>query len=502
MLRLAALLSEGARFFSDRVAAVLGDERVTYQQLWERACAFAETLRASRIEPGDRVAILIPNCIDFPVAYYAILALGAIVVPVHALLTPDEAVYVLQDSGAKLLVGHSALPAGSEAATRAGITYRQITRDLAVRDNDGLPIAREAHDDAVILYTSGTTGKPKGAVLTNLNMLLNASAVASDLLNLTADDVLLCALPLFHSFGQTAVMNAGFRAGASIVLMPRFDPKAALDLMVREKVTVFLGVPTMYFGLLEAAKHDVRRPPLKRMMSGGAPLPLKLLRECEEIFGARILEGYGLSETSPVATFNHLQVGPKPGTVGTPIWGVDVKIARSDLEDRIELMPPGALGEIVIRGHCVFSRYLNNPSATAAAKIDGWFRSGDLGTMDDDGFITILDRKKDMILRGGFNVYPREVEESLMQHPGVAQVAVLGVPDEVHGEEVLAVIRLHADGGDSVTADAIVAWSRERMAKYKYPRLVEFVDAFPLGPSGKVLKRELAARFATLVAQT
>lgn len=352
---------------------------------------------------------------------------------------------------------------------------------------------RDAEDDAVILYTSGTTGKPKGAVLTHSNMVMNATICAFDLFEAREDDVLLCALPLFHSFGQTCVMNAAFRCGATIVLMPRFDGAAALDLMVRENVTCFAGVPTMYIALLEAAKNDARRPPLRRLNSGGASLPLAVLERVEQTFGVQIEEGYGLSETSPVATFNQRAIGVKPGTVGAPIWGVEAKIANAEIEDRIELLPPGERGEVVIRGHCVFSRYLNNPQATAAVKVDGWFRSGDIGTMDEDGFITILDRKKDMILRGGFNVYPREVEEVLMRHPAVAQVAVIGIPHDVQGEEVCAMIVLHEHARGTDT-DEIIVWARENMAKHKYPRVVEFVESFPLGPSGKVLKRELRAR--------
>lgn len=495
-LSLASLLSESARVYPQRTATVLGDTRTTFAALCQKTRSMADALRERGIAAGDRVALLMPNCDDFPPAYYAILTLGAVVVPVHALLTPPEIAYVLEDSEAKLLIGHPVLTAGPSGAGLRGIPYVEA----AHLDGDGSSLSlvdRDAEDDAVILYTSGTTGKPKGAVLTNLNMVMNATVSAHDLLHLTPESVLLCALPLFHSFGQTVVMNAAFRAGASIVLMPRFDGAAALDLMVRENVTIFAGVPTMYVALVEAAKHDARRPPLKHLMSGGAPLPLALLEQVEQTFGIAVEEGYGLSETSPVATFNQRVTGTKTGTVGTPIWGVEVNIANAEIEDRIELLAPGERGEIVIRGHCVFSRYLNKPEATAAAKIDGWFRSGDIGTVDEDGFIAILDRKKDMILRGGFNVYPREVEEALLRHPAVAQVQVIGIPHEVHGEEVMAVIVLKDDARDSTQAEHIIDWARENIARHKYPRAVAFVDSYPLGPSGKVLKRELVTRFSS-----
>jgi long-chain acyl-CoA synthetase len=308
--------------------------------------------------------------------------------------------------------------------------------------------------------------------------------------------VYLAALPLFHAFGQTTVMNAGFRSGSKIQLLPRFDAKAALETMLLHEVTVFAGVPTMYIGLLEAAKSESRRPPLRHAMSGGSSMPLAVLEAFEREFAVRIYEGYGLSETSPVASFNQAYYGRKPGTVGRGIWGVELAIADPELEDRIQLLPDGELGEIVIRGHAVFKGYLNNAEATRAAIVDGWFRSGDLGTRDADGFISIVDRKKDMILRGGYNVYPREVEEVLMRHPRVKQVAAIGVPDDVHGEEVVAVIVLE-EPEQPFEANEMIAWTQQYLAKYKYPRRIESIDAMPLGPSGKVLKRELRERFGS-----
>jgi long-chain acyl-CoA synthetase len=277
------------------------------------------------------------------------------------------------------------------------------------------------------------------------------------------------------------------------VMMPRFEGATALNLMNEHRVTLFAGVPTMFIALLDAGKAQRARPPLRTAVAGGSSLPLAVLEAFEHEFGAPIYEGYGLSETSPVASFNQRELGRKPGTVGRGVWGVDLDIAKAEVEDRIELLAAGELGEIVIRGHCVFKGYLNNPEATRAAIVDGWFRSGDLGTKDEDGFIRIVDRKKDMILRGGYNVYPREVEEVLMRHPAIKQVAVIGVPHETHGEEVVAVV-VRTEEGAGVNDAAIIAWSQEHLARYKYPRHVHFVDAMPLGPSGKVLKRELRDR--------
>ncbi len=510
-LSLATILAESARRFPDRRAVVLGDEAVSYAELWEQTRRYAAVLAERGVRAGDRVALLLPNVPDFPRCYYAVLALGGVVVPVHALLTATEICYVIEDSGARLLVCAGPLLAeGAKGAELAGVPVLSVLAGAESGTDRLEPLAAAATpvaghrptgpgDDAVILYTSGTTGKPKGAVLSHQTMVLNAAIAATDVARMTPTDVVLGCLPLFHSFGQTCAMNAGFRAGATLVLMPRFDGAGALDLLVRAQVTIFMGVPTMYLGLLDAAGSDPRRPTLKLACSGGASLPVAALERFEEVFGATIYEGYGLSETAPVATFNQEAFGRKPGTVGCSIWGVEVEIARAEVEDRIELLPTGELGEVVIRGHNLMSRYHDRPEATAEAIIDGWFRSGDLGTLDSDGFVTIVDRKKDMVLRGGYNVYPREVEEVLARHPAVAQVAVIAVPDAKLGEEVCAVVlrsREYADREEDELRAELLGWGKERLARHKYPRRVEFVAAFPLGPSGKVLKRELKAAYA------
>ena len=496
-LSIASILAESAARHADRTAVVMGPQRTTYAELWADARRYAAALRERGVGRGDKVAVLIPNVPDFPKTYYGVLALGGVVVPVHALLRAEEIEYVLRDSGATLLVCHDALQ--GEGAKGAELANVPLVSPGALAES-ATPVETyvqvDAADNAVILYTSGTTGKPKGAVLSHFNVVMNVTISAFDVIGLRPDDVILGCLPLFHSFGQVCAMNAGFRAGATLALMPRFDGPGALDAIEAYGVTVFEGVPTMYIALLEAARTDERRPRLRIAVSGGASLPMAVMDRWRETFGSEIYEGYGLSETSPVATFNHESIGRKPGTVGTPIWGVDVAIAKAEVEGAIELVTePGEIGEVVIRGHNVFTGYLNNPDATNAAIVDGWFRSGDLGTKDADGFVSIVDRKKDMVLRGGFNVYPREVEEVLLRHEGVAQVAVIALPDETHGEEVCAVVVRSPEGAD-LTAEDLVAWSKERLAAHKYPRVVRFVDAFPLGPSGKVLKRELVARFS------
>ena len=510
-LSLAAVLAEPAWRQPDKTAVVQGAERLTYSELWAQARGQAAAIRELGVQPGDRVALMSPNVTDFPRSYYAILAAGAVVVPIHMLLTPEEISYILRDSGAKLLIAHciraqDAVKAAALAETPVrlvgpvpdGVPLPKLADDVARVEPLTTYTSRQAEDPAVVIYTSGTTGKPKGAVLTNLNMVMNATVNGFDALNTVREDISLGCLPLFHIFGQTVSMNTNFRLGATVVFQPRFEPDEAIDLMLEHGVNTFHGVPQMYLALVQAGK--ARRaagrplPKLKIAVSGGAALPAAVLEAFNETFDAEIMEGYGLSETSPTATVNQPRLGSRAGTVGHAIWGVEVEVARAEIDEAVEFVPRGELGEIVVRGHNVFAGYLDNPEATAAAMVDGWFRTGDLGTKGDDGFVTIVDRKKDMVLRGGFNVYPREVEETLLRHPAIRDVAVIGIPDEVHGEEVCACVIL--DEGAALTAEELIEWSKEHLAKYKYPRRVEFVSEFPLGPSMKVLKRELRDRFA------
>ncbi len=429
--------------------------------------------------------------------------------PVHALLKAEEIDYVLRDSGAKLLIcAAPLLGEGAKGATMAGVE----TLSVLVPDEQkgALPFARledeaaSAHpidtyvprdpfDTATILYTSGTTGKPKGAEGCHFSLVEQVNVLLAGTLDLEPSDRILGCLPLFHTFGQTCVMNMGFRAGATVVLVPKFDGATALALMNANRCTVMTGVPTMYIALLEAAKGNPERPPLRYGMSGGAAIPVAVIERMKEVYGIDVHEGYGLTETSPVASFNHRGLPTRVGTVGTPIWGVDVEIADAEIDDRVELLSRGELGEIVVRGHNLMKGYLNLPKANAEAVVDGWFRTGDLGTKSDDDYITIVDRKKDMIVRNGYNVYPREVEEVLSTHPAVAMCAVFGVSDETHGQEVMAVVTLMP--GASAEGTDLVAFVKEHVAAYKFPRRIEILEALPLGPSGKVLKRELVARY-------
>ncbi|MCR1160268.1 long-chain fatty acid--CoA ligase [Paenarthrobacter sp. UW852] len=506
-ITVAAILAESAARHPESVAIIVEDEETTYGQLWKETLSYAGALRARGIGPGDPVALLIPNVADFARAYYAVLALGGIVVPVHALLKAREIEYALRDSGAKLLI--CAAPLMTEGVPGAAGADVDVLTVMATDAADGTPrleaeaaaaepirgyVPRRPQDTATILYTSGTTGKPKGALGTHFALMEQVNVLLSDTFDLRAGDKIFGGLPLFHTFGQTCVLNAGLRAGATIIMCPRFTGPAALDLVHKHEITVFFGVPTMYVALLEAAKANPGRPEALRYgISGGSSLPVAVLEKFREAFGAQIYEGYGLTETSPVASFNHVGVSPRPGTIGTPIWGVEIEIARPEIIDSIEFLPRGELGELVVRGHNLFKGYLNRPDATAEAVVDGWFRTGDLGIKDDDGYLRILDRTKDMIIRNGYNVYPREIEEILSQHPDVVSAAVFGVPHEMQGQEIAAAIVRTPNS--TTTAEELISFAKDRLAAYKYPRIIELLPELPLGPSGKILKRELAATY-------
>ena len=359
-------------------------------------------------------------------------------------------------------------------------------RLLAGADPVDEVVDRAADDTAVILYTSGTTGKPKGAELTHSNLAINAD-VSKALFSLGHEDVILGALPLFHAFGQTCALNAAISAGASLTLIPRFSAEAALGAIERARVTVFEGVPTMFSALLhhsERERFDVST--LRVCVSGGAALPVEVLHGFEAAFGCVILEGYGLSETSPVACFNHPDREREPGSIGTPVEGVEMRL----VDDHRNEVAPGEAGEIAIRGHNVMKGYWNRPEATAdAIDSDGWFYSGDIARVDDQGRYFIVDRKKELIIRGGYNVYPREIEEVLYEHPAVREAAVIGVPHADLGEEVAAAVALKP--GETATESEIRDYVKANVAAYKYPRHVWFVDELPKGPTGKILKRAI-----------
>ncbi len=517
MLNLAAVLEQHTRRRPNAEALVHADKRFTYAELNAWANQVANALANSGIRRGDHVALLCPNLPYFPAIYFGILKTGATVVPLNVLLKPREIAYHLRDSDAKALFCFQGTPELPMAeAAKAAVAVVPSCRLLVVLPSPLLPPETDAEvvlfpqfianqppafetrdtqpdDTAVILYTSGTTGQPKGAELTHSNMVINGM-VSAELCAASSDaggrHATAVTLPLFHATAQTAQMLAYFHLGGTLVLLPRFEPAALLAAMAAERVTHWVAVPTMYWTLLKYAREkkiDVSSvaATLRLAVSGGAPMPVELMTDFEKTFGVRIIEGYGLSETSPVATFNHLDRPSKPGTVGQPLFAVDVMI----VDDQDEPVETGERGEVVIRGHNVMKGYYKRPDATAEAMRNGWFHTGDIGILDADGYLSIVDRKKDMILRGGFNVYPREIEEVMLTHPDVSMVAVVGVPDERLGEEVKAFVVRKPDS--TVTEDALRAWCQEQFAAYKYPRLIEFRTELPTSATGKILKREL-----------
>jgi long-chain acyl-CoA synthetase len=491
-LNLASIVVASAERAPDDVAVRLGESELTYAELDERSARLATLLREKGLRKGGRVGLMLPNVLEFPISYYGILRAGGVVVPMNVLLKRREIGFYLEDSGAELLLAWhefaeearaGAADAGAELVEVEPATFAEL---LAGHEPSPELAETEAEDTAVILYTSGTTGKPKGAELTHSNLSRNADIASRTTCEIERGDVVLGALPLFHSFGQTVSMNGSLLVGASLTLLPKFDPGEALELMQRDGVTHFYGVPTMYGALLHHPdREDFDTSSLRICITGGASMPVEVLRGFEQAFDCELLEGYGLSETSPVASSNHPGRPRKPGSIGTPLEDVEMKVFDEDDNE----VPQGEIGEIVIRGHNVMKGYWQRPEATAEAMRGGWFHSGDMARVDEDGYFFIVDRKKDLIIRGGYNVYPREVEEVLYEHPKIREAAVLGIPHDEWGEEIGAAVVLH--DGEQLTPEEVSEYVKERIAAYKYPRVVWFLDELPKGPTGKILKREI-----------
>ncbi|MGN6780282.1 MAG: long-chain-fatty-acid--CoA ligase [Marmoricola sp.] len=499
---LATMLRESARATPDKPLVHIADRTLTYAEVDHLSGRFAATLLDLGLVRGDTVAVQLPNLPQFLIAYFGILRAGLVMVPLNPLLTAPEVAYHLGDSDARLLVTFEmfAEPAMRGAAEAGGVPTYVVSVSgaavpegalafeqlLASEDRDVFE-ALGSDDTAVLLYTSGTTGKPKGAELTHFELYMNCT-IAGGLFDFEDDDVSTAVLPLFHVFGLSSVLNTTVRFGGTMVLLPRFDAESVLDAIERHRITIFSGVPTMYVALLHADTAGRDLSSLRAAVSGGASIPGEVIRAFEEKFeGVVILEGYGLSETASTATFNISAEERRVLSIGKPIWGVEVKVVGGDGR----ALPPGTenVGEILIRGHNVMKGYYKRPEATAEALRDGWLHTGDLGYADEDGYLYIVDRLKDLVIRGGYNVYPREVEEVLYEHPDVVEAAVVGKPDERLGEEVVAYVALRP--GATATPDDITAYCKERLAAYKYPREITLLDSLPKGPTGKILKREL-----------
>jgi len=502
---LAIMLRESRNAKPDHPLCHISDLTFSYAQVDEISGRVARALLGHGLRRGDKVAVQLPNLPQFIFTYFAILKAGLVMVPLNPLLKALEIAYQLQDSETRMLITFEGFAAEAVAGARAAgdvPTYvvnlpgndqrPEGTRhfdELYFADDTGDIEPTDADDTAVIIYTSGTTGKPKGAELTHFQLYMNCT-VAGELFGFRDDDIGVAVLPLFHVFGLSSVLNTTVRFGGTLVLIPRFEADAVLDAIARYRCTIFTGVPTMYFALLQADLADRDMSSLRVCVSGGAAIPGEVIRGFEEKFpGVVILEGYGLTETASTTTFNISAEQRKVLSIGKPIWGVQTRV----VDDEDKPLPPGPenIGEIVIRGHNVMKSYYRNPEATAEAFRGGWFHTGDLAYADEDGYLFVVDRKKDLVIRGGFNVYPREIEEVLFAHPAVAEAAVIGRPDERLGEEVVAIVVFKP--GAQADPDEIIAFCKERLAAYKYPRQVIIVDDLPKGPTGKILKRELRA---------
>jgi long-chain acyl-CoA synthetase len=495
---LAAILTETALAAPGAPVHRFMGNATTYGELDGQSGRFAAGLREVGLEPGDVVALQLPNVPQFLTAYFGALKAGLVVLPLNPLLMAPELEYHLGDSSARLLIGFEGMHAeASKACERLGIPLYLVSFGAAPLPDDARPVSalmgaadgdvvpRSPEDTAVLIYTSGTTGKPKGAELTHFQLYMNCT-IAGQLFGARNDDVTLAVLPFFHVFGLSSVINVAVRYGGCLSIVPRFQPGDVLDILERDRCTVIGGVPTMLHALAQMDITGRDLSALRVAVSGGASLPEDIMRTFEGKYGIEVLEGYGMSETASSCTFN------RPGdrrvlSIGKPLWGVTVRVG--DAQDRP--LPPGRehVGEILIRGHNVMKGYLGRPEATEETLRGGWLHSGDLGYMDDDGFYFIVDRAKDLVIRGGYNVYPREIEEVLYAHPGILEAAVIGKPDERLGEEVVAVVACRE--GSELTAEEVIAYCRERLAAYKYPREVRFVAELPKGPSGKILKAAL-----------
>ena len=490
-MNLAENLDRTARSRGRFAALTLGDEVTSFREVDHASRRVAGFLADNGLQVGDRVGLMLPDVPEFAAFYYGILRLGAVVVPMSALLSERGVRHRLVDSGAHALV--------ASATNRASVG--PLARSLGVvawwLEPGGLPDllgeapprdlveTMGADDTAVIVYTAGITGEPRGAALTHGNLLRNCEVVVNDLLQLTSEDVVLAGLTLSHPFGQTAALNAAVRAGACLVLLARSDAETALGTLRDRGVTVLEAEPAMYAEMLRGARHtDMDLPRLRVCVSGSAAMPVEVLLAFEEAFHCVVLEGYGLAETSPVTTFNRMD-RRRVGSIGIPVTGVELRV----LDDAGSQVEDGEPGEIAVRGHNVMSEYWGRPDETAATIVDGWLRTGDVGVKDEDGFFYVVDRVKDLIARGGRRVFPREVEEVLLEHRAVVEAAVIGVSHPELGEEVHAIVTVRP--GATATPSELRDFVKARVADHKYPREVDIVETIPKSPTGEILKRAI-----------
>lgn len=495
-LNLFESLQKSAEKFPNHNAITFKNKNVTYSVLLSQVECVASKLIHDGIKKGDRVALILGNCPEFVTAYYGILRAGGVVVPVNPNFTKDEISFILSNSQAKAVIANSTIDTIIEIlkvelkqiemlyyveSNKAELSWGQLL-DKNSDDNEYPLIIEE--DLAVILYTSGTTGKPKGAMLSHRNLVSNAQSIV-ELVEFNKNDRILAVLPMFHVFCLSICINAPVMCGANIVIVQRFSPREVINTIFYEQVTLFAGVPTMYNFLLQLEEYSAEYfASIRACFSGGASMPVELLQRFEEKYKTIILEGFGLSETAPVTAFNPLKGEKKLGSVGINIPGVLNKVVDKNGFE----VPRGEIGELIVKGPNVMIGYLGMAEETAKVIKNDWFYTGDLAKMDNDGYIYIVDRIKDMIIVGGYNVYPREVEEVIYQHPAIVEAAVIGITDQDYGQMVKAFVVVN---DESITMDDILYFCKDKLAKYKLPKQIEFMNELPKNSTGKILKRAL-----------
>ncbi|WP_046175400.1 fatty acid--CoA ligase family protein [Domibacillus indicus] len=509
-MNISLALEEAASAYANKKAYTFLDTSATYGELNEAVTRFAAGLQSLGLQKGDHIALLLGNSPQFIVALYGALRAGLTSIPVNPVYTPDELRYILQKGDVKAVITmgslipvlenmHKDLPSIShyivcesgdeqakESLQASFFIYPKLKTfsELLSTTGNVLPSHIDEDDTAVILYTSGTTGKPKGAMLTHKNIYSNARDIA-DYLSITEQDRVITVLPMFHVFCLTVVLNAPIISGARMIILPAFSPKEVFKAAKEKKATIFAGVPTMYNFLFQFPEADPADfSSIRLCVSGGASMPVSLLEQFEQKFNVQISEGYGLSEASPVTTFNPLDRPRKAGSIGCSISNVENKIVNELGEEAGN----GQIGELIVKGPNVMKGYYKMPEETAAAIRNGWLYTGDLAYRDNEGYFHIVDRKKDLIIVGGYNVYPREVEEVLYGHEKIIETAVLGAPDPDYGEAVLAFV---VQRGDSLTEEDIRLYCSERLASYKVPKSIEFLQELPKNTTGKILRRSL-----------
>jgi len=514
MYNLSIALEDNAQRIPNRLAIISEEKKISYKELNLLSNKVANLILDLGINPGDSIALQCPNISFFPIIYYGILKMGGVIVPMSILLKKKEISFILNNSKAKLLFfyqGDQTLNIVKEAV--AGVKESpEIIQSILIENQElksfSNPLVKNlnslikdassefeyiptnAEETAVVIYTSGTTGKPKGAKLTHSNLAWNSS-ITVDLFDFKGDDIALTVLPLFHIFGQNCIMNAAVFAGISNVLLKRFDSNEVIQCIQKHSVTIFAGVPTMFWNLLndlntfKKGEISLLKNHWRIALSGGAAIPVELINKFEKTYGVPIFEGYGMSEGSPLVTYNQPAYKRKIGSVGLPIWGVQVKV----INDKFIEVPSYVVGQIIFKGHNVMKGYFNNEEETKKVIKNGWMHSGDLGYKDDQGYLFVVDRMNDMIIRGGVNIYPREIEEVIIKHPKISLVAVVGIPDQRMGEEIMAYVILNKD--QDISKAELKSWVKAKVAANKYPRKIEFVKELPMNATGKILKRKL-----------